>query len=1238
MVRASTSTTATAQLAAQLAPPAVRSFLLLLVLGSLQLTTLTSNWVHPLSNGSLDVQWRQFSFFSSAPFPSSSSSSSPPLVANPALISSLHANPTLGDGGLVLLADLDGRVHLVNERWEPDRSWTAYDGGRVQWIETTTWDSRKGRCIVVTVGDDRSTPFPLLKVWLLTLSLPSPAAATTSTSTSLPPLPSEAHLTLLRSTPINPTPSRPTPVSALALAPTLSHLVVGLADGSVVAWKRADELIEQSLNDLEDAALAASAAATGAKPRPFVPGGLGKLRVLWEGNKEPVTSVGITSPTHSSPSPAALPAGLQTLYILTTSQILALPLPVAHSPAASVGKYKHAKPAVLDEHGAAVGCAKVLRLSVPGEGDALGDGGETTAAVRERLVVAREEAVYVYGAEGREGCWAYEGPKASIVPLYTSASPSPSSSALPTPYLAILTPPQRSTLASTSATIRAHASSRSSASPSTASPAPGGPEERVGKVTVFDPENKFVAFSAPFGESVGGTEGEAGVREVVEAWGAVWVLTESGKLFRLIEQPLANSLQQLYQRNLYTLAISFAQSRGLSGSEVAEIYKRYGDHLYGKADYEGAMGCYLKTVGVVQASYVIRKFLDAQRLTHLTSYLQELHSRNLANSDLTTLLLNCYTKLGDSAALEAFIHSSSSSSPSPNAEGEGEGEPPFDLETAIRVLRQASYFHHAAWLAQRYKLHGEVLRIRVEDEGDYAGALGYVRELVAGQGQDEKEREKRDEAREAMRRYGGLLLAKEPEETTKVLVEVCCGPERAVTRKEEPATNGAAKGKKRATAGGAGGYDVPDSASVSGSPARSTTASFTAEPADLAEEDDPAQDLPSPRIFFPHFVDHPAEFVEFLEAVVARRYGRPVSSFARSSSSSTIGPAPLPEVRVFGEEDDLDAAEGLFEDGKKRDEQVVFNTLLELYISPFPAPSPSPSSTVTSPLAAHAAAEARRRTKALALLKAEGVPLDRTQALVVCATRGFEEGFVWLYECEGRYEEVVRYYIDASLADPSSTTYSTRLISSLRRYGPSSPSLYPLVLRHLTSTAALLSRHQPDVLDLLDEIDAMSPPPMTPIEVVRCLSEGGVAGLVVVSGYLKKQLTREKEEIDSDLALLSSYRSETAKKVTAIRELSDPNEPAVFQVTRCTACGGTLEAPMVHFMCKHSYHQRCLGESESTCPTCAASHGVIRELRRSSAQLAGRHDLFLDEVRESEDGFKAVAGAFGRGVMEIGKA
>lgn len=61
------------------------------------------------------------------------------------------------------------------------------------------------------------------------------------------------------------------------------------------------------------------------------------------------------------------------------------------------------------------------------------------------------------------------------------------------------------------------------------------------------------------------------------------------------------------------------------------------------------------TIGKLEPSYVIRKFLDAQRIHNLTAYLQALHRKSLANADHTTLLLNCYTKLKDSSKLEEFI-------------------------------------------------------------------------------------------------------------------------------------------------------------------------------------------------------------------------------------------------------------------------------------------------------------------------------------------------------------------------------------------------------------------------------------------------------------------------------------------------------------------------------------------------------------------------------------------------------
>ena len=55
--------------------------------------------------------------------------------------------------------------------------------------------------------------------------------------------------------------------------------------------------------------------------------------------------------------------------------------------------------------------------------------------------------------------------------------------------------------------------------------------------------------------------------------------------------------------------------------------------------------------------------------------------------------------------------------------------PSFDLDTAIRVCRQAGYFEHASYLAKKYERHEDYLQIQVEDAGSYKDALGYLRKL-----------------------------------------------------------------------------------------------------------------------------------------------------------------------------------------------------------------------------------------------------------------------------------------------------------------------------------------------------------------------------------------------------------------------------------------------------------------------------------------------------------------------------
>ncbi len=53
----------------------------------------------------------------------------------------------------------------------------------------------------------------------------------------------------------------------------------------------------------------------------------------------------------------------------------------------------------------------------------------------------------------------------------------------------------------------------------------------------------------------------------------------------------------------------------------------------------------------------------------------------------------------------------------------------FDVETAIKVCRQAGYYTHALFLAEKHKQHDWYLRVQLEDIKNYGKALDYIGKL-----------------------------------------------------------------------------------------------------------------------------------------------------------------------------------------------------------------------------------------------------------------------------------------------------------------------------------------------------------------------------------------------------------------------------------------------------------------------------------------------------------------------------
>ncbi|KAL2444139.1 Vacuolar protein sorting-associated protein 11-like protein [Exophiala dermatitidis] len=488
---------------------------------------------------------------------------------------------------------------------------------------------------------------------------------------------------------------------------------------------------------------------------------------------------------------------LKVLYIATTAKICSLIIS---------GKGQGQPVRTVDNRGCNVGCI----TQDPETGD---------------IVVARADAIYYYGPSGRGPSYAFEGPK-KIVEMYKD-------------YVAVVCPP-RVAQVSKSKTFRKL----------------GGDEIdelfSSSSFTLLDTDLKYIAHN----ESL-----SAQVKEVFAEWDLLFLLTVDGKLYKYQEKTLQQKLEILYERNLYLYAINLAQKAGADKTQQNIIFRKYGDYLYQKGDYDTAMQQYLRAIENTEPSQVIRRFLDTQRIHNLIDYLEELHEHDRATADHTTLLLNCYAKLKDTDKLDAFIRTP--------------GTAKFDLETAIAMCRQGGYFDQAAYLATKHGENELVIDILIEDSKKYAEALQYIWRLDP------------DLAYPVLMKYARSLIEHCPEDTTKLFIEYYTG--RYAPRKDVPAVS-----EVQAQTGGSA-FQTLSALWTLPFMNRSSTSEMTApasqdqlgsdEASAPDEQKPPSYTIPKPRTAFSCFLAHPSEFITFLEALILQEN---LSKEDRSDLSTTL--------------------------------------------------------------------------------------------------------------------------------------------------------------------------------------------------------------------------------------------------------------------------------------------------------------------------------------------------------------
>lgn len=278
-------------------------------------------------------------------------------------------------------------------------------------------------------------------------------------------------------------------------------------------------------------------------------------------------------------------------------------------------------------------------------------------------------------------------------------------------------------------------------------------------IAIYDVKNQLIAFEDRVSDD------ETGIIGIVTEGSEVDVILNDGHLFRLEEKELATRLNLLCSRQLFTLAITMASGLSAATSAnmviapthlVAKLHKSYADHLYTRGDYDNAIQEYIHTIGHVEPSYVIRQFLDAQRVQNLVTYLEALLAANKATKEHVSLLVTSWVRMNHREQLFAFF------SKYQQQQQQESILHLLDIDVLVDICRSGGFLREALLIVTFSQDVSKVLELLMEDIHDVDEFLRILRTEATF-----------EECVQAMKRYGKSALQTRPLDTTRILVELC---------------------------------------------------------------------------------------------------------------------------------------------------------------------------------------------------------------------------------------------------------------------------------------------------------------------------------------------------------------------------------------------------------------------------------------------------------------------------------
>lgn len=214
--------------------------------------------------------------------------------------------------------------------------------------------------------------------------------------------------------------------------------------------------------------------------------------------------------------------------------------------------------------------------------------------VDQYFVVARDDGLYCYTAEGRGPCYAISGYKQTVEWFGKNL---------------IITLKNKEYL---------------------------DVQETTSNLIIIDILNKIIVLKKEFHEDIC-------VLPVTGQFNCL-ILLKNGGIFALIEHDMKYKLSHLLKKNLYDIAIRFLEESRANCNTLANVYVHYGDHLLQRGDTLGAIQVYSKTIGIISPFLIIKKIMDFRYNEYLIMYLSQLVKTKFKMPEHVELLNNCFQR------------------------------------------------------------------------------------------------------------------------------------------------------------------------------------------------------------------------------------------------------------------------------------------------------------------------------------------------------------------------------------------------------------------------------------------------------------------------------------------------------------------------------------------------------------------------------------------------------------------